>query len=280
MNKNRGFIAAALLVTTALACALPAQPTASVPQPTPDTRVGTMVAGTVSAALDLTATASVPTSTPLPPPTPTSTATPVESGAGSSLTKQDDGSTLFVDERAGYRITIPDGWLAVRVNEQEYLDAFLLPQAANDRIQATLLSVQTQNPAVLRLLAVDVIEGHIQNETVTNVNFVWDAQTEVSFETEDDLQRIAADLPGIVDGLTVTSVDFVIPTSGDIYGEIQSEIGGFNALNEQVTLYQKMAIFKLKTGTLVVTFTTDGGFTETTQPFFSAMLGTLIIDSE
>jgi hypothetical protein len=280
MNKNRGFIFAALLVTTTLACALPAQPTASVSQPTPDTRVGTMVAGTVSAALDLTATASVPTSTPLPTSTPTPTATPVESGAGSSLTKQDDGSTLFVDERAGYRITIPDGWLAVRVNEQEYLDAFLLPQAANDRVQAALLGIQTQNPAVLRLLAVDVIEGHIQNETVTNVNFIWDAQTDVSFETEDDLQRIAADLPGTVDGLTVTSVDFVIPTRGDIYGVIESEIGGFNALDEQVTLVQKMAIFNLKTGTLVVTFTTDGDFTETTLPFFSAMLETLVIDSE
>lgn len=282
MKRQRVFFAVLTLLTFALACAVPGLPSASQPPPTPDTRLGTMVAGTVSAALELTAL-SVPTasstpsaSTPVPTVTP-GAALPIP---GSTLTAQDDGSALFVDENAGYRITVPAGWLAVRPNEREYYDAFLLPQAANERIQTTLQTIRNQDPATFRLLVVDILEGHIQNEIVTNVNLIWDPNTTFSFDSEDDLQSLADTLPAGVDGLTVALVEIVIPPSGIPHGEIQSEIGGHNVLGQQVTLRQKMMIFNLRKGTLAVTFTTESGFSETTLPLFNAMIETLVIETE
>lgn len=277
MKKQRGLFATLILLTAALACVIPGTQTASTIPPTPDTRLGTMVAETVSAAVELTALA-VPTETPPPTatPEPTVTPTPEISGAGSTLTTQDDGSTLFVDERAGYQLTVPTGWLAVRVNEH----AFQQSVFANERLQSTLQSIQTQDPNTFRLLAVDIDEEHIQNDIVTNVNLIWDPQTVISFDSEEELQAIAAELPATVNGLTVSSVNIIVPLNGAPYGEIQSEISGLNTAGAPVTLYQKMTVFNLKTGTLVITFTTEGGFTETTLPMFDGMLETLIIVTE
>jgi hypothetical protein len=281
MKKRHGLFALLLLLTATLACVLPGRSPASVPQSTPDTRLGTMVAETVSAAFELTRQAA-PTETPPPTSIPEPTATPAReaSGAGSTLTVQDNSSTLFTDENAGYRIAIPAGWLAVRVNEKEYFDAFLLPQAADKHIQAALQSIQNQDPKTFRLLVVDIMDGHIQNEIVTNVNFTWDPQKTFSLDDDEDLETLADELPSMVDGLTVKSTGFVILPSGVIHGEVQSEIGGYNALGEEVLLYQKMAVFNVKTGMLIVTFTTDAWFSETTLPMFNGMLETLFIDME
>lgn len=284
MMTRRALLTALILFTTILACVVPGLPAASPfgedasPSPTPDIRLDIMIARTVSAALDLTALA-VPTLTPTLPP-PTVTPTPKPFSSGSTLIKQDNGSTLFVDESAGYEITVPTGWLAVRINEKEYNDAWTLPENADIHIQTSLLSIKEQEPATFRLLVLDTQEGHIKNEIVTNINFIWDAQTVLSFDTDVDLQAFADELPSDTAGLTVSSVEIIIPPSGAPYGVITSKVGGFNASGAQVSLYQKMVLFNLKTGTLVITFTTENEFAETTLPVFGAMLGTIAVERE
>jgi hypothetical protein len=281
MSKFRGPTAALILLTAALACVVPGMESASTIPPTPDTRLGTMVAETVSAALAETALAASP-ETPSPTPSPEPTAVPAAQYElpGSALETQEDGSTLFVDENAGYQITVPAGWLAVRVNEKEFYDAFLLPEVADERMQSALQGIQEQDPASFRLFVLDTMEGHVQNEIVTNVNLIWDPRAAFSFESEDDLQDIASQLPLQVDGLSVISAQVVVPPSGIVYGEIESEIGGLNALGQQVVLYQKIAIFNLKAGALIVTFTTESGFTDATLPLFEGMLETVLIETE
>ena len=284
MMTRRTLLTALILFTTILACVVPGLPAASPfgedasPSPTPDIRLDIMIARTVSAALDLTALA-VPTLTPTLPP-PTVTPTPKPFSSGSTLIKQDNGSTLFVDESAGYEITVPTGWLAVRINEKEYYDAWTLPENADIHIQTSLLSIKEQEPATFRLLVLDTQEDHIKNEIVTNINFIWDPQTVLSFDTDVDLQAFADELPSITDGLTVSSMEIIIPPSGAPYGVITSKVGGFNASGAQVSLYQKMVLFNLKTGTLVITFATENEFAETTLPVFDAMLGTIVVERE
>ena len=286
MMTRRALLTALILFTTILACVVPGLPAASPfgedasPSPTPDIRLDIMIARTVSAALDLTALA-VPTLTPtLPPAAQTVTPTPKPFSSGSTLIKQDNGSTLFVDESAGYEITVPTGWLAVRINEKEYYDAWTLPENADIHIQTSLLSIKEQEPATFRLLVLDTQEDHIKNEIVTNINFIWDPQTVLSFDTDVDLQAFADELPSITDGLTVSSMEIIIPPSGAPYGVITSKVGGFNASGAQVSLYQKMVLFNLKTGTLVITFATENEFAETTLPVFDAMLGTIVVERE
>lgn len=281
VKKRHGLPLLLLILTAALACALPGSPPASFSPPTPDTRLGTMVAETVSAALELTRQAA-PTQPPEtePIPEPTATPTPVVDTSGSFIAKRDDGTTLFTDTRAGYEITIPAGWLAVRVNQPEYFDAWLLPELSDPSLQRSFNSIQDKDPGTARLFVFDIREGHIRNEVVTEVNFVWDSQRQINFDTEDDLQAIAAELPASAEGLTVYAAEIVPADDGTMRGEIQSEIETVNASGQPVTLYQKIFLFNLKAGMLIVTFTTDIAVPEGTLSMLEEMIASLTISKD
>jgi hypothetical protein len=251
-----------------------------------------MVAGTVSAAIAQTEQAR-PTSTPMPTATATSasTATPTSTPAPtvtsppqlgpsqSALAKQRDGSTLFMDQRAGYNIKMPAGWLAVRVNEQEYLDAFSLAEAANTNIQQSLLSVQTEDPKAFRLLAIDTNAAHIQNDFVTDMRFVLDEKKTISLSSDADLKAIAEKVPAsaAVFRFEVTSVKIITSASGTKFGVIEAKSSFTNPSGIDVAIYQKQVFFNAKAGTQSVTLTTVSDLKETILPIFDAMLETVKI---
>ncbi|HRJ75594.1 MAG TPA: hypothetical protein PLX90_06325, partial [Anaerolineales bacterium] len=178
------FFSALMFLT--MACVVPGLST-DAPQsaPTPDTRLESMVALTVSAALEMTQQAQ-PTQTPIPTQTaePTATSTPEADSAGSILVKSDDNSFLFTDELGKYQVTVPKELIAMRINQQEYLDAWLLPEASNPAIQNQLNSIQTQDPNRFRLFAFDFNEANIVSGFVTNINFLWDDATNLSTEEQ------------------------------------------------------------------------------------------------
>jgi len=289
MNNRRTFFIALLFLATIVACAVPGLPTASAPalEPTADTsRIPTMVAATVAAAIMQTEQAQ-PMST-LPPSsdiTFTPTSAPVEepappaSSSQSTLTKQEDGSTLFVDERAGYEITLPAGWLNVRISEQEYLDSFWLQEAANTHIQQALLNVQFEDPNVLRLLALDTQPAHVQNEFVTNIRFVLDEQKNISLSSDADLQAIAAGIPASAEvfRFEVTSVKIVTSASGIQFGEIDTKSSFTNSTGVEVGIYQKRVFFNSKAGTQSIIFTSATNMEESLLPVFDSMLETIKI---
>ena len=290
MNNRRTFFIALIFLATILACAVPGLPTASAPalEPTADTsRIPTMVAATVAAAIMQTEQAQ-PMST-LPPSsviTFTPTSAPVEedpappaSSSQSTLTKQEDGSTHFVDERAGYEITLPAGWLTVRISEQEYLDSFWLQEAANTHIQQALLNVQFEDPNVLRLLALDTQPSHIQNEFVTDIHFVLDEQKNISLSSDANLQAIAAGIPASseVFRFEVTSVKIVTSASGMQFGEIDTKSSFTNSTGVEVAIYQKRVFFNSKVGTQSIIFTSATNMEESLLPVFDSMLETIKI---
>jgi len=280
MKTRRIKFALFILIATTLACVLPGTSTGSAPLPTPDTRLENMVAQTVSAALEMTANA-IPeaTATPVIPTEMPSSPTPTLSSTvpGSTLTVEPDGTTTFFDENAGYKISFPIGWLAVRINEQEYYDAWALPEAADSHIQSSLQSIQNQDPSVFRVLALDIQENHLSKEIVTNVNLVWDQGTTLSFDSDANLQAVADSLPGIVGGLVVVSSEVVTPPNSDPFGLIKAEVSGVNASSAPVTLNQEIAYINLRVGTLVITFTTESSFIETSEPDFVNMLDSFSI---
>jgi len=287
MNTKRIFFIAMIFLAT-IACVVPGLPTASAPvfAPTVDTGpIETMVAGTVSAAITQTALAQ-PTSTPTSTATATATATatstpaPTETPtpqAQSTLTKQADGSILFADARAGYQIKLPAGWLAVRVNEQEYLDAFSLEEAANTNIQQSLLSIQTEDPNTFRLLAIDTKAAHIQNDFVTDMRFVLDEKKAISLSSDADLKAIAdkVSASATVFRFEVTSVKIVTTASGTKLGVIEAKSSFENAAGANVAIYQKQVFFNTKSGTQSIIFTTVTDLKQTTLPAFDTMLETI-----
>jgi hypothetical protein len=287
MNNKRTFFIALIFLAAIVACVVPGLPTASAPvlAPTVDPDlVETMVAGTVSAVIAETEQAQ-PTSTPhptptfssIPEPTSTETSNAKTSPSQSTLIEQKDGSTIFADQRADYEIKLPAGWLNVRINEQEYLDAFSLEEAANTNIQQSLLGVQNEDPDTFRLLAIDTQPAHIQNDFVTDMRFILDDQKTISLSSDADLQAIAKEMPASATAFRfeVTSVKIITSGSGTQFGVIEAKSTFTNASGADVGVYQKQAFFNVKAGTQSIIFTSLDGLKETLLPVFDAMLETI-----
>ncbi|MBE0683227.1 MAG: hypothetical protein IH589_15065 [Anaerolineales bacterium] len=280
MNIRRAMLAALTVLTAALACVVPGLPSASQPAPTVDTRLEIMVAETVSAALAQTQQ-SVPTPT-LPPtststPTATVSPTPETNSSASSLTKLDDGSTYFADSLVEFEITIPAGWLAVRINQQEYLDAWLLPELANPALQRSLGSIENLDPTELRLFVLDIQEGHTEIDFVTNINFYWDKSSDLSLENDEDLKAEAATLPQALPGLEVTATEISATSLGIPVGSITSKtpvttLGGVN-----LEIFQKQVFVKVGEGVLIITLSTTEELKQATLSQFDAAIDTMAV---
>ncbi len=213
-----------------------------------------------------------------PTPDTRSVVTTIKGSAGSTIILNEDGSTLFVDERAGYSIAIPADWLAIRINEQEYKDAFSLPQAADETFQRSLRNIQNKDPNVNRLFVVDLMEGHRVKDLITNINIVWDEPFEISLDDEAAFQKLTDETATARSGLTVTSADVIVPSKGESYGKIQMEIEGISPSGEAAVSQITMSIFDLPTGTLYISLTTEISLAETVIPIFNNMLETFMLE--
>ncbi len=281
-NTNQSiFWAASLMLLTVLACVIPGQAGAPTLAPTVDTSgiLSTMVAETVSAAIVLTEQA-FPTPTLVPEststPTPTIPPTAEIAPAGSTLTVQEDGSTLFVDERAGYEVTVPAGWLAVRIDQQEYRDALTV---APD-IQRALAAIQNNDPNVFRLYALDTQDGHVIDGFFTNMEFIWDEQGAVLLNNEDGLKARAEQLTEAAPGLEVLSTKFITTSNNLLVGLMELKTTAKNASDADIVILQRQAVFNSRIGTVSIRLSTVEGLKETAFPIFDALLETIKVSPQ
>jgi hypothetical protein len=132
--------------------------------------VETSLASTARAFAKQTELANPYTATPTPTATETPTPTPRISVNGTMLVMDEDGSALFTDYTAGIQMVIPAGWLPLRVNEQEYYQAFTSEIAAsNPAIGQRLTQIQDADLNNFRLDAIDVREGHTINGILSDI---------------------------------------------------------------------------------------------------------------
>jgi len=279
MQNRRSFLTILLVLMITLGCAVPGLPTISDATPVAQAgRLETMVAEMVDAAIAQTQQAAPP---PVEPPvaaTELPAAAPQLDLAG-SLTPQSDGTILFKDEAARYELNVSPGWLPVRLNQQEYYDAFSLPAAADPAAQRALSDIASLDPQTFRLFIFDLQDGHLVNRVVTKISLEWDPNDSISLSDETGIQAIAESLPASIPGLTVTDTSVIQSTNGLALGVILSEFPGKNFDEADVVLYQKQVHLNLPLGTLALTFTTETNFKDATLPFFDAMVDTLKIES-
>jgi hypothetical protein len=118
-----------------------------------------------------------------PPPSETSTPTPKISINGTSLVIGDDQSTHFSDHKLGYQLTIPAGWLPIRINEDEYYKAFTLDTiAGNQAIVDFLTKMATQDPDHIRLTALDMRPQQNANGGISGISVVLQPETAKTLE--------------------------------------------------------------------------------------------------
>jgi hypothetical protein len=286
--KNRHIPVIALCALLAImACAVPgaAGDATQAPAATADdARLQEMVEETVAVAIAETEravpTREVQTVPGTAEPTDTAAATQEPVGTGSSLAAQTDGTILFVDERAAFQVNVSPGWLPVRIEEQEYYDAFSLPVAADAAVQRALMNIKTLDPNTFRLFIYDLQDGHLINGVITSVNFVWDPKTSISLEGEAGVKAAADALAEAIPNLNVDSYEVSATTTNNIpIGVILSNIPGKTFEGTDVVLFQKQVYLNLPAGSLVISFTTEQNFKDATLPFFDTMVETIKINT-
>ena len=209
--------------------------------------------------------------TEIPPtiePTLTPTPTPTE---GTSLSElEEDDVMLFTDYSVGYKLAVPLDWLSLRVHEQEFLDAWLLPEATNPAVQQSLTNIQEMDPSEVRLVALDLREAHLINDFVTNINLMWDEQN--NFILEDTMQQSLNELPLIIPGVRIVSSQFSETSAGIPIGVIISEWDTQTSAGGNIRIRQKQVFFRPTVGTLVATLTTSTDLNDAIVPEFDTMV--------
>lgn len=270
------FLAGIALTCLLAACALPLATYEGEPTLGPD-ELATVIAGTAAAAAVQTEAASTALPTPVPtqtPPIPTISAPPF-SAEGTALVPNSDGSTTFIDQAAGYQLQVPAGWLLVRVNEREYLEARLLPEAADPKVQHFLDQVQQNDPSLFRLFGADVRPENLRGSFVSNFNILWDRSAAGSLE--DMIGILRAELPGTFLDPEITFAEVVINSSRLPVGIVESSSTLLTPAGWPVYLYQKQVIYRLDRGILTIVLSTTQDVRDAYLPDFDAMVDGLVV---
>ena len=266
--KIKNYIASSILFFALLACVVPglSQPAAS---PTFDVdAISTVVVLTANALQAQSAVAATPeTSTPTFAPAEPVTATPKVSLSGTSLLLRDDQTTVFTDRQAGVELIIPAGWMPIRVNEQEYLDAFSSNAAADLAIRERLNRIQTFDPAWFRLDAIDVQAGHVINGAPTFMSVIFQQNDPRSLEevAKDEKVKLFTNYKSISSGY-------------------QQAVNGIKILVVEQswavttgTTYYKGVFFKIPSGLVVLDFYSPIEFKDTVLPDFEKVVNSLVL---
>ncbi|MEK7226848.1 MAG: hypothetical protein AAB221_14345, partial [Bacteroidota bacterium] len=169
--KIKNYITSSILFFSIMACVVPGLSQPAAPPTFDLSKIPTMVVLTAYALEAQTAIAAPPTPTLIP--TESVSATPRISFSGTSLLLRDDQTTVFTDRQAGIELIIPAGWMPLRVNEQEYFDAFVSDAATDPAIYDRLTQIQTLDPAWFRLDAIDIRPGHIVKGIISDIDVIF-----------------------------------------------------------------------------------------------------------
>jgi len=262
---------ALVILLAIVACALPGQTM----QPAPDTNsnaIETAVVGTAQAAAQQTEQTGPITATAIPVPTETHTPMPEISISGTTLTIREDQSAFFTDYKAGIQLVIPTGWMAMRIDEEEYLKAYdsdIVLQSPD--IMDYLTIIRDHDPVYFRLAAIDIRPGHRPNEILSYMNVIfqpddvrslekWEQAERDRYHPQTNFKFLSASYPQTTNGTRVLILE-------------QS----FSAAENAGTIYYRGVFFSLPSGTIVLDFYTDFDSKDTLLPDFDQVVNSLIL---
>jgi len=231
--------------------------------------VETSLASTARALAKQTEAANPFTATPSPTATQTLTPTPRVSVNGTLLAMNKDGSALFTDQKAGIQLVIPAGWLPLRVNEEEYYQAFTSDVASsNPAIGERLTQIQDADLNNFRLDAIDIREGHTVNGVLSDiyVNFYPGDARSLEQVAEAEGKKKSAfknylflnrGYPKQADGTRVLIIDRT-------WTQDQTK-----------KIFQRSVFFSLPTGVLVLNLYSNKDFKDTVLPDFEQVVNSV-----
>jgi hypothetical protein len=266
LDHRRFLVIGLSIVILLAACGRNAQP---VPITNPSS-VETALASTALALAKQTEAANPFTLTPSPTLTETPTPTPKISLSGTSLVLRDDQSTLFIDHKLGFQLTVPAGWLPVRVNEDEYYKAFTLDAVLeNAKMANFLMNLQNQDTDRIRLAALDIRPGQASNGMISGMSVILQFDTERTLEDWANTKSVHANSKGY----QLLSSSFKETTSG-IRILVREE--SWNSLTEDKTYHQRV-FFSLPSGILTLDLETGLASKDMTLPDFEQVVASFTL---
>ena len=227
--------------------------------------VETSLASTALALAKLTEAANLFTATPSPTATQILTPTPKISLNGTSLEVRNNEGTLFTDHKLGYQLTLPPGWLAVRINEDEYYKAFTLETVSENPTFVKLLTIlQNQDSNYVRLAALDIRPEQVENGFISGISVVLQPETEITVEQWADRESTHANTKGY----QLLSLRFEETAPGT---KILIREESWDSLTDE-KVYQKRVFFSLPAGVLTIDFETGLSAKEALLPEFDQVI--------
>ena len=236
-----GNLSGFLILQTIIACAVPSQTVQ--PVVVPNVKKITPVFATPTTQAILVAV------TPTMVPTDTLTPTPHTSSYGTSLVNLADSSTQFTDYRAGLQILIPTEWLAVRIGEPEYYQAWEKIGSQNPEFLQKLASIQRLDPNTFRMTAVDIRVEHILYEGVPTLDVIF-AQGDIRTLNEVRIDETEKSRPLANYKLISSNFQKTLNNIETVIIEFQWESATSD--NQHYMSYSKRVIFKVPTGTVSI----------------------------
>ncbi|CAG0996446.1 hypothetical protein ANAEL_02623 [Anaerolineales bacterium] len=128
-------------------------------------------AGTLVPSFFATAT---PTFTITPSPTATATSTPTQAFTPTivpdmSLETQVDGSSLFIDNKAGFSVLIPSTWVAIPANVDDFTPYVKGISENNPQLEKAFSMLQKVDPNILKIMAMDTNMEHYVGSFIPNM---------------------------------------------------------------------------------------------------------------
>src|SRR6266540_4814749 len=269
MHRNNLQLSGLVVFLAMIACALPGQTIQ--PAPTPNANsIETAVLGTAQAAAGQTEQASPVTATTTPVPTEALTPTPKISISGTSLLVREDQSTLFTDYKAGIQLIIPTGWMSLRLDEEEFLQAFDSQVVLqNPVIMKRLTVIRDLDPVYFRLNAIDIRPGHILDGYISDIDVIfqpgdvrrledWEQAERDRYHPQAGFKFISASYPQIANGMRVLVIE-----------QSWSDDDGSS--------YYRGVFFSLPSGTIVLDFYTNNDFKDTVLPDLEQVINSLTL---
>lgn len=251
------------------ACVLPGQTIQPAPVTDPNV-IGTAVVGTAQAAAEQTEQANPATGTATLVAADTLTPTPKISVSGTSLIVREDQSTLFMDHKAGIQLIIPAGWMALRLNEEEYFKAFDSDVVLQNRDVTDHLAITRDlDPTYFRLDAIDIRPNHTPNGILSYMNVIfqpgdvrsleqWEQAERDRYHPQADFKFISSSYPQLNNG-----------TRGLVIEQ------SYAAAEKAGTIYYRGVFFSLPTGTIVLDFYTNFDFKDAILLEFDQVVNSL-----
>lgn len=231
--------------------------------------VETSLASTARAFAKQTEAANPFTVTPSPTATVTLTPTPKISLNGMSLAAKEDKSTVFTDHKLGYQLTIPPGWMPIRINEEEYYKAFAQDAVLNNPVIANFLTnLEKQDPDHFRLSMLDLQPDHIDAGLVTAITVVLQAE---DGRTLEDWAKTKSAHASTMAGYQFISSQFAETPSGERV-LVREEKWDAPTTGKR---FSRRVFFALPTGILVVDLETNFESKDTLIPEFEQVVNSL-----